>query len=354
MNSNREKKIAQSFVLDVSRVEAGDIILTSEHTPQSKGIRITTSSDYSHAMICVGHSSCIHAVGKGVEAANLQRQGFDRADRVCVMRYKGGDRIAVVKRATEFARRFVGMDYSVPDALATRLRILRRKMSNRQFCSRLVAQAYAHAGVSLVSDPDFCLPEDLFNSSHLEVVPLCVRETTDIDRFLIGGKEEGPLFDQAKMLNAHFKEVREITGLDLQTRDQIYEHLISDGSHDQALSQSLERSGYLKLWQVDVEKNPWRYDAARLLSMGGGFEDTRKVAERESDLASDAIERYARNVGAISQVLQSVDRKYFRLEHKLYSHLVVLHSKRLQAAKAVLAYLDADILATDPNARPET
>jgi hypothetical protein len=40
--------------------------------------------------------------------------------------------------------------------------------SAKQFCSRLVARAYASVGVQLVPDKDYCTPEDLRVSPLLE------------------------------------------------------------------------------------------------------------------------------------------------------------------------------------------
>ncbi|OKP65422.1 hypothetical protein BTR19_29640 [Pseudomonas fluorescens] len=42
--------------------------------------------------------------------------------------------------------------------LARRLLLAAFVADRRQFCSRLIVQAYRHAGVNLVSDADFCHP----------------------------------------------------------------------------------------------------------------------------------------------------------------------------------------------------
>ncbi|MFB8915682.1 hypothetical protein QT199_017740, partial [Xanthomonas phaseoli pv. phaseoli] len=98
------------FVIDTGITKIGDIILTSEYALGSKSIRAVTLGDYSHAMINVGISSYIHAVkDKGVEVANPQRKGYDRADRVVVLRYQGDNQVEVATRAAEFVRGQVGM-----------------------------------------------------------------------------------------------------------------------------------------------------------------------------------------------------------------------------------------------------
>jgi hypothetical protein len=45
-----------------------------------------------------------------------------------------------------------------------------RQWSKKQFCSRLVAQSFAAAGIKLVADPNFCSPADIQASPLLVVV----------------------------------------------------------------------------------------------------------------------------------------------------------------------------------------
>lgn len=329
---------AQIFVLDIDMVEIGDIILTSEAQLRSKAIRTFTRSDYSHAMICVGKSSYVHAVGSGVEIANPQRDQYDHPDRVRVLRYTGEDRQTVAQEAANFARKKVGTQYSVPEAVATKLRAARKNLSNRQFCSRLVAQSYAHAGVNLVADPDYCSPQELAESSSLSAVP---DSTIPADATALALIAEGnaALDSQAAVFSGLLKSARLITGMDLQTLDQIEKHLREDGTHDEALSDALESSGYLTIWKRDVEKNPWRYNADALLRTGLPEEEIRACAEREVGLAEEDVMRFAQAAEAKKESLRSADRRYFRIELALYEHLARLHATRYRAAKEVLRRL---------------
>jgi len=45
------------YILDINKLEAGDIFLTTKNQKISKAIRVATSSDYSHAILYVGDGS---------------------------------------------------------------------------------------------------------------------------------------------------------------------------------------------------------------------------------------------------------------------------------------------------------
>ncbi|MDH2399072.1 hypothetical protein QCM77_03670 [Bradyrhizobium sp. SSUT18] len=73
----------------------------------------------------------------------------------------------VIRKVTDFARAATGTEYSKKEAMAVVARKIRRTGNRKQFCSRLAAQAYAFAGISLVPNPDYCSPEDLRMSGQL-------------------------------------------------------------------------------------------------------------------------------------------------------------------------------------------
>ena len=74
--------------LDVERLQAGDIILTTTNAPISRGIRLATRSDISHAMIYVQGHSVIDATDEGVHARNTQRLFFEADCAVHALRPK--------------------------------------------------------------------------------------------------------------------------------------------------------------------------------------------------------------------------------------------------------------------------
>lgn len=336
MNPTDTTLMMQSYVLDHNKLQAGDVILSSERTLRSKGIRITTKSDFSHAMICVGLASYVHAHGPGVEIANPQRELFDAPTRIKVLRYVGPDRERVIYEACAFVRKRVGTQYSVPEALATKLPRARRNLSNRQFCSRLVAQAYAAGGVDLVADADYCSPHELQASPLLTAVPGCVRLAVEAE-VVFANEADQPLSKQAAIIGALLRAARKITGEDLQSIPQIEAHLLADAEHDVLLSKALVESGYLSMWKMDVNRNRWRYDETQFCQLSISPQQMLDVAQQEVRLAMEDILRFKQARNEVTTWIEVADRKFFRLERELYDLLIELHGRRYAAAKAGFA-----------------
>lgn len=138
-------------------IQPGDVVLTTTPERVSQVIRKVTGADISHAMICVGKPSVSDSTGDGVHARNLERLILEPG---C-----GGHVLRPVKQLTtdqlhsvvSFARAAVDTRYSMTGAAKSVLAGF--VAGRRQFCSRLVAQAYRNAGVNIVSDADFCHPQ---------------------------------------------------------------------------------------------------------------------------------------------------------------------------------------------------
>jgi Permuted papain-like amidase enzyme, YaeF/YiiX, C92 family len=140
-----------------------DIALTTANELISKLVRKATSSETSHAMLYVTHCSVIHADGKGVWANNTQSLLFDLEMPVFVLRLKSGPTADAARRICDHARNIVGTEYSKTEAARAARAKDFRAFSSKQFCSRLIAQAYAAEGYQLVRDPNFCTPQELLD-----------------------------------------------------------------------------------------------------------------------------------------------------------------------------------------------
>lgn len=326
---------SEAFLIDHDKLQEGDVILTSEGTVRSGKIRLYTQSEFSHAMICVGFSSYVHAHGPGVEIANPQRQLFDSPSRVKILRYVGPDRARIIYEACSFVRKRVGTQYSVPEALATKVPRARRNLTNRQFCSRLVAQAYAASGIQLVTDPDYCSPGELSTSRLLSEVPDCLRRATHSE-VAFAREKENPLHRQAEAFRYLFSAARRITGEDIQSMPQLEDHLRGNAEHDAALSDALIQSGYLRLWEMDLVRNAWRYDAAKFVQAASSPQELHDAAQREIELAMQDVMRFSQAVEQITASLALTERKFFRLERELYVELVEVHQRRYTAATQAL------------------
>ena len=58
--------------IDFSKLQPGDILLTTSHSMESWSVRFGTKSDISHAMLYVASSSVVDSTSDGVHARNLQ------------------------------------------------------------------------------------------------------------------------------------------------------------------------------------------------------------------------------------------------------------------------------------------
>ena len=65
------------YKIDINKLEDGDIFLTRSNDRESELIRKISNSDYSHAILYVGVSSCIESDGLGVQSQNVNRLLFE-------------------------------------------------------------------------------------------------------------------------------------------------------------------------------------------------------------------------------------------------------------------------------------
>lgn len=164
--------------LNESALRIGDIVLATTMNKVSLGIRRFTLSDISHAMVYVEAHSVIDATGEGVHARNTQRLTWDDSCAVHVLRLKEKLTNDQARRIVNYVRGRIGTQYSKVEAVRTVLGG-GNSWSRKQFCSRLVAQAYADAGLELVSNPNYCSPEHLRQSMRLAEVQDSVRTVRD-------------------------------------------------------------------------------------------------------------------------------------------------------------------------------
>ena len=59
--------------IDISGVQAADIIVTRNDAAQSKVIQYGSCSSYSHAILALGSGMCIEAIGEGVQILQLSQ-----------------------------------------------------------------------------------------------------------------------------------------------------------------------------------------------------------------------------------------------------------------------------------------
>lgn len=238
-------------------LQVGDIILTTSMAAVSKAIRVATRSDISHAMVYVEDRSVIDATGEGVQARNTQRLLFEDECSIHVLRLRAGfvdEQLEVVRT---YLRSRIGTQYSAREAIQTALGGARR-WSKKQFCSRLVAQAFAEAGIMLVNNPNFCSPADIKDSPLLFAVADATIDVSIEEEALWEGLEDTPQL-MRNAINVILDGAR-VKDNAIQTFDDLHHHLAEHPEDDSYVCDLLDKSGYLTLWQAEKGKSPWQYD----------------------------------------------------------------------------------------------
>ena len=203
-----------------------------------------------------------------------------------------------------------------------------RSWTKKQFCSRLVAQAFESAGIALVPDSNYCSPADIKDSPNL----IAVENPT----VLVTAEEAAFWEDQLDIPQRMRDAINTVLcgarkrDPSIQTFDDIHEYLIKHPEHDREFWRLVETSGHLSIWAIEKEKDPWQYDLAHL-----------------SDGPANAIEEYCWNVlknehagpdryyvnrGGYRLFTLQADLEFFRVMLDLYERLAALHRLRVDVA----------------------
>jgi hypothetical protein len=309
-------------------IQPGDVVLTTTPEPVSQIIRMVTGADISHAMICVGKSSVIDSTGDGVHARNLERLILEPGCAGHVLRPVKPLTTDQLHSIISFARAAVGTRYSVTSAGKSVLAGF--VAGRRQFCSRLVAQAYRDAGVNLVSDADFCHPGELLKSAALVEVPNVLRNLSpeeeadwreDIDNVQAMRDSTNALLREARKLSSEIESLNDIDA-----------YLVEHPEGDAYLVQALRSSRYLELWRDEFERNSWQYHVALMEGHDGSGERKRRYCEEL--LADEKLceKRFVLNHAGYVTVNTLHPRQYFALKVELYDLLTQFHARHIKAA----------------------
>lgn len=288
--------------INIDALQPGDIVLTASKSAAGKGIRATTLAVVSHAMICVQHGSVIDSTGDGVQARNLQRELFKPFERVYAFRLREQLTPERLKQVINFARSEVGTRYSVREAVRSVLPG-KRPRERRQFCSRLVARAYAHVGVQLVADEDYCTPDQLRRSPLLLELE-GITETVSAQELAAWRARPNPIAMTHAAQNAILDGVRKLdpTVENFTDVDQIVRN---HPEWDLQIAALFRVSGYLELWKTDFQINPWHYNVEALEAV-------------LTPANHDEIRTYCRAV--IAETISGGQRYRTMLEHHRQSH----------------------------------
>jgi hypothetical protein len=307
-------------------VRPGDIVLTTTGQWLSAAIRWATFGDVSHAMVCVADGSVVDATSEGVHARSVQRLLLDERYAVHVLRTKHPATTEQLSAIETFLRTRIGVEYSTKAAAQSLLGAGRAK--KQQFCSRLVAQAYAEAGIRLVDNPDFCFPSELLQSPLLVEVQDPTEAVSAESAAVWEGIEDVPQ-RMRDAINAVLAGARKLSK-GVQSFEDLNDHLLRHPEDDPRMCEVLQESGYLTVWRLETRKSDWHYSLPLMDALPADqVEDYCRRTLREEGTAPN---RFIVNRGGYLALHLHAPLRFFAEMRNLYELLADLHRTRIDVA----------------------
>uniref|UniRef100_UPI00402B9848 YiiX/YebB-like N1pC/P60 family cysteine hydrolase n=1 Tax=Methylomonas sp. SPW-1 TaxID=3438877 RepID=UPI00402B9848 len=323
--------------INIAKLVKGDIILTTSTKPKSKLIQQVTKSDISHAMIYVANGSVIDSTGEGVHARNISKMFYK--DECAIYAYRPVVPLTdeQMQQLIMYVRSEIGSPYALSEAMFSPYR-KNKSGDENQFCSRLVARAYARVGLELADYPEYATPADLQRSSKLQQIENVVLTVSTEEE-----KATKKLGDTTKgMRNVSNKLLRDAKKIDgaIRTLSDIEPLLLQKPGLDKQFAEAFLESGYLDYWKVEVEKYPWRYDMVRIVQFYHATNEKEALLnycrETLESKTNGDYQHWKENISSLRILLERNQLETFQLELKLYIELCLHHELRVQAAKLIL------------------
>jgi uncharacterized protein YehS (DUF1456 family) len=321
--------------INVDVLRRGDVILSTTNEKISKIVRAGIDSDVSHAMICVAPSSVMDSTGNGVHSRNPQKIFFEDDCAVYILRLKEKANDQTISKVINYIRSETATPYAKREAVvsATLLKGL-AKGGRKQFCSRLVARAYASAGIELHPNPDFCNPDDLKHSPALEIVENALIEVSEEEIAMI--TRGGDATEGMALVTNNLLELAKKVKPDLFCLNDIEMAVILQPELDFPMANAYRESGYLDYWKVEATKYPWRYDLKEMFKIHQAL----KAEERLHELvhycnqtlaheAQGAFAHWENNAAMLKVLISHYPRETFKLLQNLYITLAERNKLRL-------------------------
>ena len=317
------------YLLDLEKLQLGDIILQSGTSKFSWWIKKGTRSDYSHAMLYVGHS-IIHALTEGVYSTNPQRIIVNSDRHLKVLRSKSQLTESSRNIICNYARNLSGSLYNKVEAISSPIlnRFDKEAISSGQFCSRLVAQAYKQAGISISNNPDYTTPENINKSSSLIEVKNCliVAEQRHIDF----AATDDPILENQKRTFQWLNVARTLFAnrrIKIQTINDVAEALMENQDLDNEISKHIKDSKYLEHYDYDKVTNSYRYNLPLFIKK---YQETDiDFFFQELNKEPDLILRHSNNYFQSGLNYAHLGLEFHKLHTELYKNLLKLSEERI-------------------------
>jgi hypothetical protein len=323
------------YIINTSRIQTGDILLSRYDNELSLRIRETTNSQYSHAFIYVGNYSIIESDGDGVQSNNIQRLLFKKTDEVIVLRLNGVIPVPALQTIVTYARRMIGMQYSMREAFKVPQKPTSKAAEeNRQFCTRFVARAYFEAGIKLVENVDYCSPEDFTSSPLLENISDILEEATAEQ---IDFAQSNSILEKQNLVhNKILSNCRKLAGSDIQNFEDIAKYVLNNPEKDLEVTRIIEESGYFEMWKEEKQKNQWQY-SIELFKNEVPDELNRFDCAMQILIASErTMERFASMLAEYKKAYSLNALNYFKSHIELYSNLIEMSQEKIKTCHHIL------------------
>lgn len=289
-------------------------------------------------MLYVTSTSVIDSTGDGVHARNLQKMFYGDSCAIYGLRLKEPLTTEQLSKTIAYARAETGTQYSLIEAVRS-LKAPRAEGGRKQFCSRLIARAYAAAGIKLFENPDFCTPDQLKQSSLLSLLPCPAVSVSDEEYRDIEAQHKG-VAGMVRVTNDFLEEVRRLSPK-IQSINDAFQFLVHHPEVDDTIFEALDSSGFLDYWREQLELFPWRYN----LDVMEDFSETNQCGADistycEETLADDAAGTFKHwkdnQLTSKAQARQFPLRSFVAMA-KLYENLVGSDQTRVNVAREWLA-----------------
>lgn len=347
MDIKCESETQEEFVrvIDIDKLEVGDIILTTSEESISTLIKTVTDSDISHAMVYLGGGSVVDSTSDGVHARNLQKMPYPESCAIYVLRMNEALTEKQFEKIEFYVRSNIGTSYSMGEA-GLSIFDVESGGSRKQFCSRLVARAFEEAGIRLVKNPNYCTPDDLKRSSLLSFVSGVVQSISTAD---FRSRGEDSVQKMRNVTKALLSEIRKIAP-DVESINDIDSFLIGNSKMDGEIAQMFINSGYLDFWRNEEALYPWRYDLAKIADFYESGNQRRELIEYARESVAHIEEGGFDHWRVCAQGYLNAHKYHgfetFKLLAKLYSNLECQLDRRLLCAKYVLEQAKKDVSAS--------
>jgi rcorf112 len=306
------------YIINPAKLIKGDIILSKYDDELSKRIRLKTNSEYSHCSIYISDFSIIEATSEGVHSQNIQRLLFNNKDDAVAFRFNGLSKDQIDK-IDDYIRKSIGTEYGIREALKTLKGNENRIVKNRQFCTRLIAQAYRYAGINIVNNADFCTTKEIENSSLLKVQNDILKIASAEEKEFARNNEK--IQFQIDATNRLLKSARDIFKIDIQDLNMINIELIKQPRFDVEINEALKKSGYLDIWKLEHDANAHYYNYDLFCKKYIDINERKFIANALYKVEMSNKNRHFKNYNAIKSLSDNFNFLYFKTLTQLYLDL---------------------------------